>query len=282
MRKKYIPLLLIMLLVLSGCKNSERDVIFDFDGEMKKITSIEPYPDGLFANADGEFIQQLQESNTSLVDIDALQNALVSKKKTGDIPSAQVFGELSEAALESYDGTADWLGERWTMDQFINSSTYITTAGRLRLRFNINDMEYANRRARDITTDFLKTEGDLIFYSNIYEYDILNTYNKPVVLMLDRGDVIVFYSIYMYGVEEDESIPIIDVFFIIKDELHDTSNLVLSETLDTVKQYYRMIGQTLNFRTIILTPNGYLLQEPKNEEDLTPEERLMMGGVFYN
>ena len=85
----------------------------------------------------------------------------------------------------------------------------------------------------------------------------------------------------MYELNNDRTIPAIQVFFINKEMTHDLSNTDLMVEINHLKNI--AADEKIVLKTVVLHPNlGFIIDEPKDESERTPEENLISGGVFYN
>ena len=264
----------LLIVCLSGCGN-QKVLNYNIDSEIEKITSPELYPEELL---DEQLQEKLRDDatneGTNLLDVDLIGYEAAPNK----LPIDYMFSGNSDFYAQE---TIDWLGEKWTFNAYKSQYNADRTAVRLILGFNENDMDYAHRRIREISDEFLKRYGNIIYQSNIYEYDLEDTLNNPVEIVAQVDEAYITYKIMMYELNNDRTIPAIQVFFINKEMTHDLSNTDLMVEINHLKNI--AADEKIVLKTVVLHPNlGFIIDEPKDESEITPEENLISGGVFYN
>ena len=264
----------LLIVCLSGC-GKQKVLNYNIDSEIEKITSPELYPEELLnEQLQEELRDDATNEDTNLLDVDLIGYEAAPNK----LPIDYMFSGNSDFYAQE---TIDWLGEKWTFNAYKSQYNADRTAVRLILGFNENDMDYAHRRIKEISDEFLKRYGNVIYQSNIYEYDLEDTLNNPVEIVAQVDEAYITYKIMMYELNNDRTIPAIQVFFINKEMTHDLSNTDLMVEINHLKNI--AADEKIVLKTVVLHPNlGFIIDEPKDESERTPEENLISGGVFYN
>lgn len=277
--KKSILLLIVLCLVMSltACGNKNNEINYNIDSEIEKIINLEAYNEDLL---DKEKQDKLKE-NAVNYDLSLIDSSLIGYDGADNkLPIENMFNR-DTYFYETVD--FDWLGELWTVNIFENSYTTELTAIRLLLGFDVNDMDYAQRKIRELSDNFLKKYSNVVYTSNLYEYNLQSTYDTPLDIIVSTEEAFITYRIFMFENEKDAPFPCIQIFFIDKEALHDISNADLNIEIERIKKLVDKNLEEVLLRTIKLSPTmGYIIDEPKKEENKTPEEQLISGGIFYN
>ena len=268
------PVVLSILLCATGCSKTEK-INYDIDSEINKIISPDLYPKDLL-NKD---VQDELKQNATNKDIAFVDPTLIGYESAkNQIPTEELFLYTKQ----NQDATTfDWLGEKWSMTRF--EYKLDISAVRIRVGFNNDEREYASKKIRELSDSFLRNYSNIIFESNIYEYDFEKLKETPVRLIAEIEDAYIDFNISMIGNEEIGYKPCVEVFFVHKKYLHNLDDYDLRVEIESLEKILKFNGGKSPFRTIRLSSTeGYIIVEPKDEEDLTPEEEVIAGGIFYN
>lgn len=277
--KKIISLLLIiscLTITLTGCGSSSKQINYDLDKEIEKITSPELYPEELL---DVE-LQESLKNNAQNEELALLDTSLIGYPEADNkLPVEYMF----DRDLNFYEAsTIDWMGEKWTFIPYFSNYNGLVTGISFALTFNPDDLDYAHRKINELNNGFLKHYNNIIFNSNIYEYDVESLKESPIELIASTDEAYITYKVMYYYLGEKVS-PAIQIMFIDKTAVHDISNNPdLGEEIEHLKVVVNKNVEEILLKTIYLgSSSGYVIDEPKSEENMTPEEKLIAGGVFY-
>ena len=278
MRKSILLISMIscFILMLTGCGKTET-VDYNLDAEIEKIISVDAYSEELLnKELQDSLKQEAVNEDLALLNVD-----LIGYKDAKNIAPIEYMFERQADFYK--DKTLDWFGEKWTVNAFENKYNSLITGVRVLLGFDPTDEEYAQRKIRELTDKFLMEYGNIIYSSNIYEYDLNNLDESPVELVASIEDAFITYRILEYHVDDERSLPCIQIFFVSKENMHDISDNDLAFEIKYIKNVVDRDVEEVLLKTIKLDPNaGYIINEPKSRENMTPEEELISGGVFYN
>lgn len=267
--------LFFLMLSLTGCGET-KSLDYNIDKEIEKVINIEPFQEDLLNE---ELQESLKEESTN-EDLAIVDTSLIGYEGAkNELPISAMFDRKPESYNEKI---YDWLGEKWTLTAFENKNNDEITGIRLLLGFSVNDMEYAHRRIRELTNNFLKLYNNIVYSSNIYEYKLENTYDAPIEFIASIDKSFISYKVLMYDTGNGTSFPCIQIFFVAKEPLHDVSDNDLAYEINHLRNVIDKKDEEVLLRTIKLSPTmGYIIDEPKSKEDMTPEEELISSGVFY-
>ena len=277
--KKIFSLLLIiscLTMTLTGCGSSTKEINYDLDKEIEKITSPDLYPEELLDTKLQESLRNdAQNEELELLDADLIGYADADNK----LPIEYMF-DRNTAFYEAE--TVDWMGEKWTFIPYFSNYTSLVTGINFSLTFNPDDLDYAHRKINELNNAFLKHYGNIIFSSNVYEYSVENLKETPIELIASTEEAYIIYKVFYYQLAE-ETAPAIQIMFIDKEPVHDVSNNPdLGYQIEHLKTVVNKNTEEILLKTVSLSSSaGYVMDEPKSEENMTPEEQLIAGGVFY-
>lgn len=261
--------------MLSGCGKTET-VNYNFDAEIEKIISVDAYDENLL---DKELQDSLKKDAVN-EDLALVDTSLIGYEQAANKLPLEAMFDKPDGFYD--DKTFDWLGEKWSVTAFVNSNNLETTAIRLQLGFDPQDKEYAQRKIRELSDKFLMEYGTIRHYSNIYEYDLEETNDTPIEIVASIEEAFITYRVYLYN-SDSGKFPCVQIFFTSKDGLHDVDNSDLAMEVRYLKNVVDKEDEEVLLKTIRLSPSaGYIVDEPKSKENMTPEDKLVSGGVFYN
>ena len=263
----------VLLLLLTGC--GKQEVNYNIDAEIDKIINMGLFPEELLDKEVQEDLKDnASERDLSIINIDSIGYNDADNK----LPVDGLFGQSSK--FYDYD-KIDWLGEKWSMSSYRNQYTTTVTGVRFLLGFDKNDMEYAHRRIKELTTEVLKKYNNVIYQSNVYEYDLLKTELSPIEFVFSTDEAYISYKIMMYYINDTETVPAIQIFFLDKEKVHDMSKIDLKIEVEYLKEI--IATEKIKLSTVTTHPVlGIIISEEKDESEYSPEEELLSGGVFYD
>lgn len=279
--KKYLLILFSTLFVitLSGCTNSKK-IDYDIDGQISSLVEKDSYyPEEVLNEELQEKLIEEQVNNEDII----LDHTLINFEGASNKLPMEHLLIYPKSYFEGR--TLDWFGIAWGITAYENTEKDMVSALKLKVVYDINDLDFAKRKSRELADKFLKTYNNIVYTDNIYEYDFSKLEYAPIRVIADvKGEDL--YAVLNIGIFhntfDDIKTPYTEIVFVHKEHLHDISDYELNEIINYMKTCLNSVNIKPNFNTIKLDPyNGYIIEEHKSEEDKTPEEKLNSGVIFY-
>ena len=281
-KNRYILILLTLCisLTLSGC-NKTKNVNYDIDKQISLISIDKDYYPKEILNKDIQ--DSLIKEQTSSENIIINNSLLNNKKTTNKLPMKNLL-----VYPKSYfkDKTVDWFGVEWEVTPYENQQKDMVSALKLKIIYDIKDLNFATKKSKEIADKFLATYGDTIYSDNTYETNFNKLDNSVIRIISDLKDEHM-YAVLNIGIATNDfdkvKTPYLEIVFVHKDNLHDVADNELADIIQYMDVCLKSVGIKPPFKTIKLDAyNGYIVNDPKSDKDKTPEENLNSGTIFYN
>lgn len=281
MRKnKYILILLscCIAMTMTGCQKT-KSIDYKIDDQLSSIPSGNYYPqDILDKDLQSKLIAE-QSNNENII----IDHTLINyKDATNKMPMEDML-----LYPKSYfeDKTLDWFGIEWNVTAYENEKKDMVSSIKLKVVYDINDLDFATRKSKEISDKFLKTFGNIVYSDNIYENNFANLEDSVIRVIADVKDEDL-YAVLNIGIFNNTfdniKTPYLEILFVHKNNLHDIDDYELNEIIEYMSSCLKSVNITPPFKTIKLDPyNGYIMNDPKSDEDKTPEEKLNEDTIFY-